>query len=595
MNLPQFLSQVDSITKQLSKEDLEGFIHRNARMVPEHLREAYLSGLKGLAGEELGNPSTKDSSPKENENLQETLEQVFHALEQIDDGEFSLESTYNEEYDDWYNNSTEEFLFEDPQNVLPIIQLGCDLVHRCMDSELYREAYRLADALLAMKIHVTGDYEDCLDDDMNLHSLDSYELIQIDTQTWLREALLAAYLAHPMEQRPEILYRMVMQAESPRELFLAPLIENYGALLTELENFLPLWLHYLGQQESAEAEYLLAEAVRLIPSNQVLEAARTFSQHHPILYEKLLEEKNGDLSEKERYALGQEAMEAISPCYRIRGRIALLTAECALQMGQKEDAVRCWLEAFRSDTTPLNYFRLAVESEDFSGQQEEMRQMVQTFGDVAEKHAYDYETSYGELAKNSVGMNDYYLMLFLDGQFEEVLRRAMNAKEPLGWSSTFMKQGLAYFLLYLFQADTLEAGCLRMCNSAREKLRFSTATYEKGLLPIPEQDDNVLFWECFRKWREKIPMPENIQRQVLSQLEQWIRMRTEGIVGGQRRNYYGECAAYIAALGEVKESRGEPGAKSAVFAEYCERYPRHSAFHKELQAFGMIGGKGRKG
>ena len=28
-----------------------------------------------------------------------------------------------------------------------------------------------------------------------------------------------------------------------------------------------------------------------------------------------------------------------------------------------------------------------------------------------------------------------------------------------------------------------------------------------------------------------------------------------------RRNYYGECAAYIAAIGEVKELSGEKGGK----------------------------------
>ena len=35
-----------------------------------------------------------------------------------------------------------------------------------------------------------------------------------------------------------------------------------------------------------------------------------------------------------------------------------------------------------------------------------------------------------------------------------------------------------------------------------------------------------------------------------------ITMRVKGIMESNRRNYYGECAAFIAALGEVKESRG---------------------------------------
>lgn len=36
-----------------------------------------------------------------------------------------------------------------------------------------------------------------------------------------------------------------------------------------------------------------------------------------------------------------------------------------------------------------------------------------------------------------------------------------------------------------------------------------------------------------------------------------MKKRVEAIMGANRRNYYGECAAYIAAIGEVKEKLGE--------------------------------------
>ena len=49
-----------------------------------------------------------------------------------------------------------------------------------------------------------------------------------------------------------------------------------------------------------------------------------------------------------------------------------------------------------------------------------------------------------------------------------------------------------------------------------------------------------------------------------------------------RRNYYGECAAYIAALGEVRESMGETGAKQRLMTSYKDTYPRRSAFREEV-------------
>lgn len=55
-----------------------------------------------------------------------------------------------------------------------------------------------------------------------------------------------------------------------------------------------------------------------------------------------------------------------------------------------------------------------------------------------------------------------------------------------------------------------------------------------------------------------------------------------------RRNYYGECAAYIAALGEVRESVGEMGAKQKLMTSYKEKYPRRSAFREEMRQYGWI-------
>jgi len=59
-------------------------------------------------------------------------------------------------------------------------------------------------------------------------------------------------------------------------------------------------------------------------------------------------------------------------------------------------------------------------------------------------------------------------------------------------------------------------------------------------------------------------------------------------MGANRRNYYGECAAFIAALGEVKESRGELNGKEKLMEAYKDAYSRRRAFHEELRRFGMI-------
>ena len=73
----------------------------------------------------------------------------------------------------------------------------------------------------------------------------------------------------------------------------------------------------------------------------------------------------------------------------------------------------------------------------------------------------------------------------------------------------------------------------------------------------------------------------------MNMIERYISVRTAGIMDANRRNYYGECAAYIAAYGEVCESRGAIGAKADIMGEYKVKYSRRRAFHQELKNYGM--------
>ena len=73
----------------------------------------------------------------------------------------------------------------------------------------------------------------------------------------------------------------------------------------------------------------------------------------------------------------------------------------------------------------------------------------------------------------------------------------------------------------------------------------------------------------------------------MDRLADLIEIRTELIVSGQKRNYYNECATYIAAYGEVIEALGETGFKQMLLSKYKSKYPRHSAFIRELKSFGL--------
>ncbi len=85
-----------------------------------------------------------------------------------------------------------------------------------------------------------------------------------------------------------------------------------------------------------------------------------------------------------------------------------------------------------------------------------------------------------------------------------------------------------------------------------------------------------------------VQMDSHIRNRAVKRITALLEKRTAGIMDANRRNYYGECAAFIAALGEVRESMGQMGEKQRLMTSYKDAYPRRNAFRAEMRAYGWI-------
>lgn len=126
-----------------------------------------------------------------------------------------------------------------------------------------------------------------------------------------------------------------------------------------------------------------------------------------------------------------------------------------------------------------------------------------------------------------------------------------------------------------------------MLSKAVSACDFHTEAYFNGTGINVDKNDQELFLELFCKWKAEVSVPEKEVARWLKKIEQLISMRTAGIMEANCRNYYGECAAFIAALGEVKESRGIENARDTIMNSYKTEYSRRRAFHQELRNYGM--------
>lgn len=608
MNFTQFLKAVDQAAAAMSKEQLAEFIHETARTLPENHREDFLAEMLLFAGGKETHicPEPSKADQEAAADFEQKRSFLRTRLERMESGELCLEGSLNQEYDDWYSSAEEEFLYSDPEGILDIIEEACRFVHQCVDCEEYQAACELTGILIGLDIMVGGEYQEYTDEPININDLKSYHLGNVDYRTLVIDAARAAYCASALSERADELYITLMNS-GRRDITLEMILQG-GRELPEIDAFLPLWIEHLGRMTGSSAGKLLQEALELADDGeQLLANARKYCGEHPELYEQYLTANQGKTDADSLLAVGTEALEAIEKKYLVRSRIALLTSRTALEQDRPELAETCWLEAFRSDTRVVNYLRLLMECRDFSNVREAAAQIYRETCSQLRKDSYFLPTAGGG-RENQLNPTQAYLLAFLGGEFDYVRERAMNATNSLGWSASFMKCGLAAFLLLLTEDGSLPQDAARqggelktMKPGAGEMLRrivaavgFDKSEYEKGTLRLIEESNEGWFLTCWNHWKRTVPLSREQREALLGWAEGLVTKRVQGIMEGNHRNYYGECAAYIAALGEAREAGGEPNGKQATMAKYMEAYNRRSAFRQVMRGYGMQDARKKK-
>lgn len=575
MNLITFLKTTDKIVSELSAEQRREFIHELARVLPENKRDSFLDTLykiKDKSQSELKAVLKKRNVEKEAmpefKQLRQELEQNQKALREINDGELYLDSEFNEEWDDWYNPNVDEILFSDPMQLLPIIEHSIELIHRCIDLEAYEEGCQLAETLSTLEITAVGDYQEYEGGVLEVHELYcEHPLLSGTFERMIRDCLFLAYMGNELQKRAEEIFLMIsnFQAYSVR---IVDILQNGKMELPETDKFLILWYDYLGQQSGMGVKKLLEEAQALIQDeDKILETARKYSKNHPELYLQILKQNLDTDKDGEMMQIGLEALKTIPETAGVRSAIALYTAKYACREQKEKVRDDCWMTAFESNPSIVNYMRLRFLSENWMQYKDKIDQVCNQV-----------------LKENKVSGA---MLSFWNEKFSDVMNHEMNEEYPLGWSFTFMKSGIAGFLLLLFQGNELPVGLQEMLYRLQNSCYFTKEAFYHGTDSSSEISDEELFWNLLSEWKSKIHIPEQEKSHWLHRIEKLISFRMDGIMEANKRKYYGECASFIAALGEVCESMNGGETKASIMQKYKEKYPRRRAFIGELREYGL--------
>ena len=589
MNLSKFLNTVDFLSQSMEKKQLTVFVHDIARVLPENARGDFMDRLKKcICDKDADFSHTLNDYTAEDKN---NYERIKDKLTKIENWEICLSGYLNEEYDDWYNSDEDEFNFEDPEGIGIIIEEACKLVHTCVDKELYKEGYEISEMLIGLKIMVGGEYQDYSEEPLGIEELEQYKLSQVNYKMLVTDALYLTYYANALIERPDALYVLIQNA-GEKDISIEKIMQC-GEELPEFEDFLPLWTAYLGNKNSYIAQKLLDEAIELSNNSEtLLSNARIYYEQHPGLYEKYIKENRDKISSEEMLKIGNEALKQIDTKYLVRSRIALLMAGIIQdEKGNVTKEVEAyWLEAYRSDTRVVHYIRMMMECNDFYEWKEELQNINhKLLKKVNGRNIYHDKPM--DLQENTPNIENAYLIALLNGEYKYVRDYGMNYNGALGWSSSYMKNGLAAFLMILMNKEQLSEGGKAMFSKIVSSVAFTTGEYRQGVSSEINETDMEWFWKCFCRAKVLHPMTEHNQQVYLEWIETLVKKRVDGIMEGNHRNYYFECAEYIAALGEVLESRGLLNGKQLLMLEYKQNYSRRSAFHKELRTCGMKDGR----
>ena len=566
--------------KKLSKKELQDIVLKVQKILSDKQKKEFQEIIEA-SGVQSGNKKPQAVQIRMSEDLvNEKMTQIQKWKDQIDEGDLYFDTEEYEDYSSGYWDSDWITEYYDNQGIGDKIQYMIRFAEDCIDDRRYQEANEIYEWLWEMSVSTDSEYGDPLDMEM----LEENNLIHTDMKHLALLTLYADYQVLPAKKRAEDMY-LYFSYSTFMKLNIEEVFHVGREELKDTEQFWEDWINLLKEKNGDVEARLLKEAVLYCKGvDGLYEMAEENVSAHPSLYLSVMEQYERGHLYDEIEKVGENALGKIDVNLTIRSEIALKTAFAASCLNHEEKMMQfCW-ESFVSDSDMKNYLRLFGTEK-----------MAETYGmrgkEVLKKRlkgnqAFDYRNS--ELNRNIMSDYEYYRLLFYTGDFDAVKNISKNPKGSLGWSGSFIKDGIRLFLLYLYERLLPSKSAERIASYIGfpdEKNSKNLLKFEREIQSECQEHKVTEFWNYFQRWKRYFPMEKSECEKYLSWAENIIYKRADAIVSGQHRNHYGEVAVLLAIVGEIKEDMGIQGAKRYIYEQYRKKFPRHSSFQGEMRDY----------
>lgn len=579
------MDNVEQIVGQMSEKAVQKCLCELARRLTEKEQEDFLQLLLEYSdayGKQENNSAIKTRKRKMSQDfVDHNIKLLNDWLENIENGELQLKADGYESYSEDYWNPDWIWEYSDPDNIGGKLTAMLEFAKKCVYDYRYEEALLLYDTILDICVGVEND---CDYFEMDLEGLIKEEILCIDLKELALLVLYTDYQVQLPNKRAKDIYTYFRYGYF-KNIHVEDMFRMGREQLKGESQFWNDWIEVLSEHNGDMEARLLKEAVLFYKGTEALvDIAEKSYVKHPSLYLSAIQEleKNHDYERIESVA--DAALDHIGDTLRVRGKVALQAGLAAYYRGDLEKAWEYWYQTYFSDSTVQNYLRL------FGWRNCALTYGIKAKGLLKTRQECDkYIQKNEEMQENIIDRETCIYLKFFAGKFDEIKKSCNNTPNSLGWSSSFIKKGVKLFLLYFYQGLDLGKSTLGIAEEFNNEFGFANNVKGFNKLEVIENTKSSNnFWKAFQDWRIYFPIEEAEKKKYLLWLEDLVDKRVKAIVGGKFNNHYGSVAQLASAMGEVKESLGEKGAKQEILLHYKKTFPRHSSFHEALRMQGGI-------
>ena len=548
MRSNEFYKEFNEKIEYLNLVELKDVINNVIRKIPETRYDETLS----IFDKEVNAINEKDIKNK--------IKEYKEKFKQIDDFELYFHATGYEDYGEYYSPWGGDWVWEysDEDNLSDLIY---DTTMLAVDLTNKRE-YKYAKELFDMVLYTNYQF---LDDDggdnyeISLAELKENNLININVDIVCLYAIYVTYQYSSETDRANNIYEYFKNA-SFRKISIEDSFRLGSEVMKNLDIFWDNWINLL-LTKSGNVEYrLLKEAFGYNNYDDYQKYIDELAYNHPKIYLDIFNHLEENNKINEIIEIGNKALSLLDKNLIIRNDISLYLAK--YDDKNKENYI---IESFKSNTNIPNLLRI-INNGYYDKDKNEVNNHI---NNIIKDEKVSYSTT--ELQKNTITKKEYNYLKFFIGEFEWFLDECMRVKSPLGWSGSFIQNGVYLWLLYFNNYINSKA-----YNSILKTI-FNEFKFENNTLFL-DNDYSLIF----QQWKKQFEI--NNKEKYINWLTKIVDKRVDAIVSNGHRKSYFKAAILVVGLGEVLESNNMQK-KEEFINLYHKKYVRRSSFRKELNKY----------